>query len=217
MEMTSVPVYKFYLVKPSIEVSQAPQEQVAEALQQRDEAMQRTGVRVLLQANMVWSNERYKNFGFEVFPNLEALIEYHDCLNQIHWFDYADSTTYLGVTINAEGQLDPYTAPPPPEPGTQPIYKAYLMRPTARYYEDRPGVEKIMAGFQDVHQRAGIVPILSAYTRWNNEKWLTFGLERYPSFNAFYEKNMMMESLGWYSYTQSQSFLGRAMEGELAG
>lgn len=217
MEIEKLPIYKLYLAKPTIEVSRATQEQVAEYSQKHNEFMAQTGGKILIAADMVWSSEEYATFGIEEFPNLEALIEFHDCLKTLDWFSYFTSKSYLGISVDYEGQPVPFVLPPPPEPGTKPIYKVFLTRPTALYYDDPKGMMELAQKIEEAGKKAGMVQVLAAYMRIYNEEWMSFGLERYPGLPAFTEKYYLMEKLGWYKYMQAKAYLGIATDGLLMG
>lgn len=217
MEIDKLPVYKLYIVKLTIEAKKVPQELREEMMQKHHEYMAQVGGRSLLDADMSWSSEEFDAFGVEEFPNLEALIQFHDCLKQLHWFDYIASKTHLGFNMDMEGNPVPFVPPPPLEPGTKPIFKVWLMRPTALYHDDVEGRNAVIAKFQEAAKKAGVEQILSVYSRFNNEEYQVFGLERYPNLQAFAEKQYIQEMAGWYKYVQGISFLGRPISGLLAG
>lgn len=219
MELQNLPVYKFFLTKQVDALLSMSLEQQQEAMQKHDEFLAQVGGKVLLIANCSWSNEEFDMFGFEEFPNLEAVIEFNDCLKSLNWFYYLPSKTYLGLSIDATGKPVEVVAPPLPMAGSQPIYKAFLARPTPlgmgtdAWNTMGPLNEKLNASAH----AAGMIDILGAYTRFNNEEWMLFGLERYPDITAFYDKYLQMENLGWYKYMQAKSYLGRAVGGTFTG
>lgn len=217
MEIDKLPVYKLYIVKLNIEATKVPKELAIEMGQKHDEYMAQVGGRTLIDADMSWSNEEYDAFGIQEFPNLEALMQFNDCLKQLHWFDYITSKTHLGFNMDMKGNPIPFVPPPPPDPGTKPIFKVYLMRPTPLYWDDQEGRNAIIGKFTEAAKQSGVAQILSVYSRFNNEEYQVFGLERYPNLQAFLEKQYIQEMSGWYKYVQGISYLGRATRGLLAG
>ncbi len=213
MDLEKLPVYKLWFMKPTIEVSKMPKELLEENMRKHNEFFQQSGGKLLIQANMAWSNEEYSYFGIEEFPSLAALVEFQNCLGEMDWTSYLISKTYLGFSIDWDGNPVPMVSPPPLEPGVVPIYKIFLWRPTALYFDDNKGAEALNAQIEDIGAKAGMVRLMVAYARWNNEEWFAFGLERYPSLNAFAEKYGAMDKLGWYRYMQAKAYLGYGMEG----
>lgn len=217
MELQKLPVFKLFLAKQLLAAVSAPAEQQQEFMQKHDQYMAQVGGKVLLAADCAWSNEEFDMFGFEEFPNLDAMLEFHDCLSKMNWFAYFQSKTYLGWMIDFEGNPVPYAAPPPPAAGTKPIYKAVLSRPTPHYIAETEKADAIDAQNNEAAFKAGMLQILYGYTRLNNEEWMIFGLERYPSLDVFTDKYVRMEKSGWFKYIQAKSYLGTAIGGTLSG
>lgn len=217
MDIQNQPVYKLYLAKLITETYHLPQEKRDELRQNRDAFLAQVGARVLLAADMAWSNREYDAFGIEEYPSLDALIEYHDYLREVNWNRYVFSKTYLGWMLDDSGRPLAFQMPLPVDPDTQPIYKAYLARPTPMYYENKKAADALNRRINDEAVQAGMAEIMSAYSRANNEEWMIFGLERYPNLDVINHKYWQMEQQGWSRYMQASSYLGRATGGIITG
>ncbi len=218
MELSKLPVYKLWLAKELLAALQLPPEQQQAYLQKDAQFLAQVGARNLITAQCDWSNEEYDLFGIHEFPSLDALMEYQSCLRELHWTAYMQSKTYLGWPVNTEGKVELPNLPAPLPAGSRPIYKVALFRSKpATWMEEPEKGDAINKQIYSASDKAGMVSILGAWIRPNNEEWTAFLLERYPSIDAFYEKYALMENLGWYKYVEARSYLGTAIMGVLAG
>lgn len=58
----------------------------------------------------------------------------------------------------------------------------------------------------------GIRTMLTASTRWSNERSEYFGVELYPSLEVQQEYTRILEGLDWFSYVEGESYLGIPMD-----
>lgn len=208
------PVYRLFFFKPGIRALSLPLEERKAFLSRLDEPASRFGVRLLLAADMLWSNESYEYFGLEQFPSQNAVLEYTQALRELGWYEYIVAESYLGIPM--DGTANMLMPPPPPTQGATPIYRAYLSRLTP--YGHTLSQETIdQAGrraMQKAHENGGVA-LASAYTRWNNETWAYFGIERYPDMEAVVRYSQFLSTSDWYGVWEARSFLGVAVGGLL--
>jgi hypothetical protein len=66
-------------------------------------------------------------------------------------------------------------------------------------------------------RKNGGIPLATAYTRWNNEVWEYFGVERYPDMEAVVRYSQYLSTTNWYRVWEARSFLGVGVSGSLVG
>lgn len=94
-----------------------------------------------------------------------------------------------------------------------PLYKLYLFRRTAKYFETSPQEMAAMRGRMAERQRAlGIRNLFNAEMAWSNEKYEYFGVEFYPSLEVLQAFTHCLSEVGFYQYVQGDSFLGIPMD-----
>lgn len=215
--MDDQPVYKVYLMKQTMAAITASPEMRADYLKKHDEFLAQTGGKVLLVCDMVWSNEEYEYFGLEVFPNLQSLIAFHEKLRSLGWFAFFESKSYLGWTVNINGEIEEPKYPPPPAPGEKPIYKLVFYKPKGALYAEMEKVNELVKGQEDMAKEIGREAIFNAYMRMNNEENYCFAIERYPSLKAIAAHYKNLELTNWFKYMTAHSCLGKAISGSLSG
>ena len=62
-----------------------------------EEEGKRIGVKGVIMCNASWSSDHYQFFGFEEYPDMKAVQQYHDALMKMNWFRYVDGQTVLGT------------------------------------------------------------------------------------------------------------------------
>lgn len=181
-------------------------------LSRREDAGQQLERKTLLTAKMGWSNERFEHFTVELFPGLDALREFHACEEELGWFEMVSSETYLGIPMD-EQYMDPEPLAPPTS-ARKPVYRVFLSRPSPLSYGlPADEHEEMLRRTQEAAQVAGAKPVLSAYTRWNNEEWEYFGVEQFASAEDALRYTQYLSVSSWYRYTVSRSFLGDPVQG----
>ena len=209
------PVYRLFFFKPGAKALDLSQDERKAFLARLDAPAQRMGVRLLLSADMQWSNECFEYFGLEQFPSQAAVLEYTQALRELGWYDYVVAESYLGIPM--DGTANMLTPPALPAPGGMPIYRAYLARLTSYGHTlsqetlDGAGGRAI----EKAHENGGVI-LASAYTRWNNEAWSYFGIERYPDMESVVRYSQYLSTSGWYGIWEARSHLGVAVGGLLA-
>lgn len=176
---------------------------------------QKFGVRDLFNARMTWSNERYQFFGVEFYPSLEAVQGYTQCVEDLGFFQYFESESFLGIPMD---NTYPYFFDQPAAPGEKPVYRVYLTGKTD--FARQLSAEELEQRYAVTHaqaQRAGAQLLLSAYMRWNNEGYDYFGIERFPNMEALIGFSQFLSSSDWYHLVHSRSYLGTAFGGIISG
>ncbi len=92
---------------------------------------------------------------------------------------------------------------------TQPVVKMYTMRYNEAWYQlSREEQEELMVKVRDALKKVGGKQVISCLSLWSSEKWMAFGMEKFPSFEAELLHTQMLFDLGWYRYVDSESQLG---------
>lgn len=208
------PVYKLSFYRRTARAFVLAPGELSALLTRREEAGQKVGRITLLTAKMGWSNERFEYFTVEMFPGLDALREYNACLEELGWFENVSSETYLGIPMDEQCiDMEPLVTP---AGARKPIYRVFLSRPSPLSYglpaDDH---EEMLRRTHEAAQVAGAKPVLSAYTRWNNEEWEYFGVEQFASAEDALRYTQYLSVSSWYRYTVSRSFLGDPVDGLL--
>lgn len=205
------PVYKLSFYRRTARAYTLPSGDLDALLSGREDAGQKFGRITLLTAKMGWSNERFEYFTVEMFPGLDALREFNACLEELGWFGIVNSESYLGIPMDEQCiDMEPLV---PPAGARKPVYRVFLSRPSPLSYGlPADEHEEMLRRTQEAAQVAGAKPVLSAYTRWNNEEWEYFGVEQFASAEDALRYTQYLSVSSWYRYTVSRSFLGDPVE-----
>lgn len=201
------PIYKLSFYRRTARVFSLTPGELDALLSKREDAGQKVARKTLLTAKMGWSNERFDTFTVEMFPGLDALREYNASLEGMDWFEMVSSESYLGIPMDEQcTEIEPLVFP---AGARKPVYRVFLSRPSPLSYglpaDDH---EEMLRRTQEAAQVAGAKPVLSAYTRWNNEEWEYFGVEQFTSAEDALRYTQYLSISSWYRYTVSRSFLG---------
>lgn len=207
------PVYKLYFYKPSLALLEMAHDQLAAYVKKTEEFLSDAGGRLLIQGS-VWSTERFAGFGVEWFPSWKALREHDRCLDEMHWFQYMDSETYLG--------FDPADEPNRLEPlnlltDVDYIAHIYISRSEPPIYSVSEAETAEAMKVFDLGKALGVVPVVHGYSRPIDEEWSDWGVELYPSLEALETKTKAQEKVNWWKYITAKTYLGTAYAGELLG
>ena len=96
---TSQPIYKVFLIKPNeawYALTKAEQDKLIKKL---EAAFKKAGGKRLALCDSSWSSDQYLSFGIEVFPNIEAVHQYHKALSDMNWLRYGESISALGTEM----------------------------------------------------------------------------------------------------------------------
>lgn len=210
------PIYKLSFTRRSALGRDLPPGQMQVLEEQAREQAAKLGIRRLLLAEMRWSSEQYEHFSIEQFPGMEAEQEYCRWLEALGWYAYIESESYLGLPL--DGTANQMNLPEMPAAGDQPVYRVYLSRLTT-YGLDLEGdpLNDVWELGRQALKHVGGISLLAGYTRWNNETWDSFGVERFPSTQAILSYSQYLSVSGWYRVAQARSHLGLAVGGLLSG
>lgn len=210
-------LYKLYLFKRTAAYFAAPLEQIAEVRAVMNAKQRELGIRDLFNAEMAWSNEKYEYFGVEYYPSLAAQQEYSRTLMSLGFFRFTQGESYLGIPM--DNSFPDFAGWPETPPGTdQPIYRVYLSRQSQLSCQlSQEEMGEYTARANDAANMAGIKTLVSAYIRWNNEKWDYFGIERYPSMETLIRYSQFLSDTGWYRVSVAESYLGVPFSGLVSG
>ena len=91
----------------------------------------------------------------------------------------------------------------------QPIYKVWLMKPKAAYYqlppEERDFIQKKSA---EALKKVGAELVVGCYSFWCSENWSGFGVEKFPDLEAVRKHALLLLEMDWFKYVESNSYLG---------
>ncbi len=92
---------------------------------------------------------------------------------------------------------------------SKPIIKLYLTRPSEAWYSLDPlRAELIDKQVQNSLRDVGGKKILACSVFWATEAWTGFGIERYPSLDAVWGRDDVLDMIPWDRYINSWSVLG---------
>ncbi|MBN2318406.1 MAG: hypothetical protein JXR49_04980 [Acidobacteria bacterium] len=94
----------------------------------------------------------------------------------------------------------------------RPIFKVFMFKPTEAWYllsdEER---EKIKVKLKDALATVGGEEVVLCFSGWNSEQYLGWGVERFPNIEAVQKHHALLVDLGWFRYSESNSYLGTEM------
>jgi hypothetical protein len=96
------PIYKFFMfrnVEAFYQLSPAERDALFEKL---DAAFKKAGGTRVITCKSGWSSEEWPYFGVEKFPNLEAVQQYTDAMDELNMPRYLVSKTLLGTEWSDE-------------------------------------------------------------------------------------------------------------------
>jgi hypothetical protein len=94
------PIYKVFLVRFTEAWYQLSAEEQASLLQKVGATLDQVGGKSVALCDSSWSSEQWLGFGVEVYPDIEAVQQHSQLLNQLNWFRYIESTTALGTEMS---------------------------------------------------------------------------------------------------------------------
>ena len=93
------PIYKLFLFKNTEAYYQLSEDERNGILAKLDAAFQKVGGTRLVMCNSSWSSEQWPVFGVEQFPNIEAVQQYAEALNELNLARYVESMSVLGTEL----------------------------------------------------------------------------------------------------------------------
>jgi hypothetical protein len=95
----SGPIYKVFLFRNTEAYYQASEEERNEFLGKLEAAFQKVGGKRLVMCNSYWSSDQWSVFGVEVFPDIEAVQQYAEAMNELNMPRYVESMSVLGTEL----------------------------------------------------------------------------------------------------------------------
>ena len=93
------PVYKTFYARWKEAWFQLSKEEQDSLFEKIQAAMKKVGGKSMLICDSSWSSEKWWFWGVEEYPNIEAVQEYANMLNEMGWLRYVDSETLLGTAV----------------------------------------------------------------------------------------------------------------------
>jgi len=91
------PIYKVWLAKPKDAYYKLSLEERDKMQKKAEEALKKVGAETVVGCYSGWCSENWLVFGVEKFPDLETVRKYSQLLLEMDWFNYLESTSYLGT------------------------------------------------------------------------------------------------------------------------
>jgi hypothetical protein len=95
------PIFKMFMFRNTEAYYQASEEERNEVLSKLDAAFQKVGGKRLVWCNSYWSSDQWQVFGVEVFPNIEAVQQCSQAMNELNLSRYVESMSLLGTEFPA--------------------------------------------------------------------------------------------------------------------
>jgi len=89
------PIYKLFLGKMTEAWFQLSAEEQNSLMAKID--VEQVGGKTILACDSAWCSERWRFFGIEEFPDIEAVQKYSDLLDELNWHRYTDTVSLLGT------------------------------------------------------------------------------------------------------------------------
>jgi hypothetical protein len=93
------PIYKVFLGKPTEAWYQLSKAERDDLMAKNAAAVKEVGSRFLIMANSDWCSEQWLFWGVSEFPDMDAVMKYHERLAELNWFRYYDALTLLGTEM----------------------------------------------------------------------------------------------------------------------
>jgi hypothetical protein len=94
----------------------------------------------------------------------------------------------------------------------QPIYKVWFMKYKDPWYKLSPEQQnKLMEQNKASMNAVGCETIMMCASVWSSEKWLGWGVEKFPDIEAVQKHAETLFSINWFEYIESRTYLGTEM------
>lgn len=98
---------------------------------------------------------------------------------------------------------------------SQPVYKVWFMRYKQPWYElTAEKQKKLIARDKKSLPEVGCEVILSCSAAWASEKWVAWGVDKYPSLEALQQHAQNLQDMEWFNYVEAEGYLGIEMPQE---
>jgi hypothetical protein len=89
-----------------------------------------------------------------------------------------------------------------------PIYKVFLNKVTAAYYDlPKEEMDNLFAECDKVFEKLGIKMVVACESGWDSEEWDFWGVAEYPSLEAVQEFRKWQDEVQWFKYFDAKSVL----------
>lgn len=154
-----------------------------------------------------WCNEAYAHWGVIEYPDLQAVQKVSRANEEIQWFRYVESETYLGTEIE-NFEFAPVNIP-------NPFYQLFMVKNQANdLWESlsKDTRERIFSGVLESIQKNGGRMVIGCEVDWSNEEYSNFGVIAWPSEEAQKAHFKDLAKIGWHRYTYAKTILGTKHE-----
>jgi hypothetical protein len=94
----------------------------------------------------------------------------------------------------------------------QPIYVVFFVKWKEPYYKLTTEEQNKLGEQGDAAlKQVGGERIVTCMSFWANEKWLGWGVEKYPDIEAVQKHSTALYELNWFNYFDSITYLGTEM------
>jgi hypothetical protein len=93
----SAPIYKLFMFRNTEAFYQASEEERNEFLGKLNAAFEKVGGKRVVTCNSYWASDQWSIFGVEIFPNIEAVQQYAEAMNELNMPRYVESMSLLGT------------------------------------------------------------------------------------------------------------------------
>ncbi len=92
---------------------------------------------------------------------------------------------------------------------TQPIYKLYLLKPSAAWHQLSEAEQQTLLGKVGAAlDQVGGKTVVNCDSGWASEQWPFWGVEQYPDLDALQKHTQLLNELNWFQYSESMTVLG---------
>ncbi len=91
------PIYKVWFMKYKEPWYKLTKEEQKELVAKDTESLKQVGCELIMMRFSAWSSEEWLGWGVEKYPDIEAVQKHAMNLDEMNWFEYIESKTYLGV------------------------------------------------------------------------------------------------------------------------
>ena len=94
-----MPIYRFYRLRWLDEWYRLSEEEKETLLSRVGEARDEVSGHRIVECQSGWANETWHVFGIEEYPSVEALQEHRRLLERVNWFQYVESESMVGTSL----------------------------------------------------------------------------------------------------------------------
>ena len=92
-----------------------------------------------------------------------------------------------------------------------PIYRLFYSRWKEAWYQLSPEEQNtLLTEVNNALQSVGGTMVILRDSSWASEKWLSWGVEEFPSLDAMQEYAACLAKLNWFRYSEAETLLGVA-------